>query len=139
MVIKGKLRAPLYGKRPAGSFSKLNTFSDGFRVLFEIVPDAASPTNRSRSSAVSASGFSVLGLLVGRAARQPVLCRGPGLQCGERHRGIGLVILSFLSTGYLELILNSINLRLLEIEKLIWKASGKAAAVVAGWLVGSAK
>lgn len=40
-----------------------------------------------------------------------------------------LVILSFLSTG-IGLILNSINLRLLEIEKLVWKAPAKPPLVV---------
>jgi glycosyltransferase involved in cell wall biosynthesis len=109
-----------YRARPEGSFSKLNTFSDGFRVLLKLLLIVKS---------YKPLTFFGLGSL---------LCLFLGLAAGSRPiyefikfhyvyavpsaiLAAALVLLAFLSLA-LGLILNSINLRLLELEKLVAKA-----------------
>ncbi len=121
MVIK-EIRAP-YGKRPEGSFSKLNTFSDGFRVLLKLFLMLKSYKPLTFFGSLSL-GLLLLGLLVGvRPVHQFIVDRHvSSVTCAIIAPS--LAILSFLSAG-IGLILNSINLRLLEIEKLVWKAPAK--------------
>jgi glycosyltransferase involved in cell wall biosynthesis len=110
-----------YRARPEGSFSKLNTFSDGFRVmlrLFLIVKSYKPLTFFGGIALV----LCLLGLGVGSlpvydfvADPNHFVHRVPSAILAA-----ALVTLSFFSLG-LGLILNSINLRLLELEKLITK------------------
>jgi glycosyltransferase involved in cell wall biosynthesis len=121
LVIK-EIVAP-YRERPAGSFSKLSTFSDGLAVLLKL--------------------FLIL------KSYKPLtffgICSGVLLLCGlgagarpvyefvtERYvhavpsaiLAAAFVLLAFLSLG-LGLVLNSTNLRLLELERLICKRLSK--------------
>jgi glycosyltransferase involved in cell wall biosynthesis len=108
-----------YGARPEGSFSKLKTGSDGLRVLMKLFLMVKSYKPLTFFGSLSI-GFMLAGLLVGIR---------PVLEFIQTHyiRAVpsailasSLVILSFFSLG-LGLILNSVNLRLLEVEKLIRK------------------
>ena len=122
LVIK-EMPSP-YRARPEGSFSKLNTFSDGFRVLLKmfLIIKSYKP--------LTFFGFlSLLLLALGFfAGLRPVY-----EYITERYvhavpsaiLAAALVMLSFFSLG-LGLILNSINLRLLEVEKLIAKGQSES-------------
>jgi glycosyltransferase involved in cell wall biosynthesis len=121
MVIK-EMSAP-YRARPAGSFSKLSTFSDGGKVmlrLFLIMKSYKPLTFFGLWSIL----FFVLGLGAGARpvyeyfAYQYVYALPSAILAG------GLVVLSFLALS-LGLILNSTNMRFLELEKLVLKAGGK--------------
>lgn len=118
LVIR-EMPAP-YRARPAGSFSKLNTFRDGFRVLLRLflILKSYKPLT---FFGIWSMVFFVLGLAVGSR---------PIFEFVETHYvstvpsailAAALVLLSFLSLA-LGLILNSVNLRLLELEKLVAKA-----------------
>jgi glycosyltransferase involved in cell wall biosynthesis len=117
-VIK-ELPAP-YRARPEGSFSKLNTFSDGFLVLLRLFL-----IMRSYKPLTFFGAISILLLLLGLAAGLR-----PIVEYFRFHYvyavpsavlAAALVLLAFFSLG-LGLILNSMNLRMLELEKLIAKA-----------------
>jgi glycosyltransferase involved in cell wall biosynthesis len=119
LVIK-EIQAP-YRSRPEGSFSKLRTFSDGFAVLLKLLL-----VLKSYKPLTFFGSLSIVLLVLGLAAGfRPVY-----EYATERYvhtvpsavLAASLVILSFLTLG-LGLILNSINLRLLEIERLISKRS----------------
>jgi glycosyltransferase involved in cell wall biosynthesis len=108
-----------YRERPIGSFSKLSTFSDGFAVilkLFLILKSYKPLTFFGLCSLI----FLLLGLVAGA---RPVY-----EFCTERYvhavpsaiLAAALVLLACFTLG-LGLILNSTNLRLLELEKLITK------------------
>jgi hypothetical protein len=108
-----------YGARPEGSFSKLKTGSDGLRVLLKLFMIIKSYKPLTSFGALSIL-FMVAGLLAGFR---------PVLEFVRYHYiyavpsailAAALIILSFLSLG-VGLILNSVNLRLLEVEKLIRK------------------
>ncbi|HTB83406.1 MAG TPA: glycosyltransferase [Candidatus Sulfotelmatobacter sp.] len=121
-VIK-ELPAP-YRARPEGSFSKLNTFSDGFLVLLRLFLIVKSYKPLTFFGSISLILF-LLGLAVGSLpvydfATDPnhFVHRVPSAILAS-----ALMLLSFFSLG-LGLILNSMNLRLLELEKLVAK-SGK--------------
>ena len=117
LVIK-EIAAP-YRERPVGSFSKLNTFSDGFAVLLRLFLILKS------YKPLTFFGLgSILLLLFGLAAgSRPVY-----EYVTERYvyavpsaiLAAALVLLAFLSLG-LGIILNSTNLRLLELEKILCK------------------
>ncbi|MSU35401.1 MAG: glycosyltransferase [Pedosphaera sp.] len=73
LVIK-EIRAPC-GKRPEGSFSKLNTFSDGFRVLLKLFLMLKSYKPLTFFGSISI-GLLLLGMLVGvRPVRQFIVDR----------------------------------------------------------------
>jgi glycosyltransferase involved in cell wall biosynthesis len=110
-----------YRARPEGSFSKLNTFSDGFRVLLRLflIVKSYKPLTFFGSIAI------VLFLLGIAAGSLPVydFVTDPNHFVHRVPSAIlaaALVMLSFFSLG-LGLILNSMNLRLLELEQLIAK------------------
>ncbi len=118
-VIK-EMPAP-YRARPEGSFSKLNTFSDGFLVLLRLFLILKSYKPLTFFGGVSIILF-LLGLAVGSLPVHDYLTdlnhyvhRVPSAILAA-----ALVLLAFFSLG-LGLILNSVNLRLLELEKLITK------------------
>ena len=118
-VIK-EMPAP-YGARPEGSFSKLNTFSDGFRVLlrlFLIVKSYHPLTFFGGSSMV----LFALGLLAGARPVYEYVVDRYVYAVPSAILAASLMMLAFFSLG-LGLILNSINLRLLELEKLVAKGS----------------
>jgi glycosyltransferase involved in cell wall biosynthesis len=108
-----------YRARPEGSFSKLNTFSDGFRVLLRLVLIIKSykPLTFFGSLALVLLAF---GLAAGALPVYEFFTKHdvPNEACAIL--AASLVLLSFFSLG-LGLILNSMNLRLLELEKLITK------------------
>jgi glycosyltransferase involved in cell wall biosynthesis len=117
LVIK-EIAAP-YRARPEGSFSKLRTYSDGLLVILKLFLILRS------YKPLAFFGLCSLGLLgLGLAAgARPVY-----EYATERYvyavpsaiLAASLVLLAFLALG-LGLILNSTNLRLLELEKLICK------------------
>jgi glycosyltransferase involved in cell wall biosynthesis len=115
-----ELPAP-YRARPEGSFSKLNTFSDGLHVLLRLFLMV-----KSYKPLTFFGGLALVLLALGLAAGvMPVyefikfhfVYRVPSAILAA-----ALVMLAFFSLG-LGLILNSINLRLLELEKLVINAS----------------
>lgn len=123
MVIQ-EMPAP-YRSRPEGSFSKLNTFSDGFRVLLKLFLIL-----KSYKPLTFFGGISLILLLLGLAVGSlPVYDYVTDPQ-HYVHRvpsailAAALVMLSFFSLG-LGLILNSVNLRLLELEKLLVKGGNR--------------
>ena len=119
LVIK-EMPAP-YRSRPEGSFSKLNTFSDGFRVLLKLflIVKSYKPLTFFGAGSLLLLG---LGLLAGtRPVYQYIVYRYV-YAIPSAILAAALVMLAFFSLG-LGLILNSINLRLLELEKLVAKVS----------------
>jgi len=119
-VIK-ELPAP-YRARPEGSFSKLNTFSDGFLVLLRLFLIL-----KSYKPLTFFGGISLILFALGLAAGSlPVydFITDPNHYVHRVPSAIlaaSLMLLAFFSLG-LGLILNSMNLRLLELEKLVAKA-----------------
>ena len=108
-----------YRARPAGSFSKLNTFSDGFRVLLRLalIIKTYKPLTFFGSLALI---LFALGLAVGMLPVYEFITEHYVHRLPSAILAASLVLLSFFSLG-LGLILNSMNLRLLELEKLITK------------------
>jgi glycosyltransferase involved in cell wall biosynthesis len=120
-VIK-EMPAP-YGVRPEGSFSKLNTFSDGFGVLLKLflIVKSYKPLTFFGGGSLLLFG---LGLLAGaRPVYQYIVYRYV-YAVPSAILAAALVTLAFFSLG-LGLILTSINLRLLELEKLVTKGSAR--------------
>jgi glycosyltransferase involved in cell wall biosynthesis len=118
-VIK-EMPAP-YRARPAGSFSKLNTFSDGLRVLLRLFLILKSYKPLTFFGGASMVLF-LIGLAVGSLPVHDYLT-DPNHYVHRVPSAIlaaSLMLLAFFSLG-LGLILNSVNLRLLELEKLITK------------------
>ena len=116
-VIK-ELPAP-YRARPEGSFSKLNTFSDGFLVLLRLFLMLKSYKPLTFFGGVAISLF-LLGLLVGIRPVYEFVTVHYVYAVPSAILAAALVMLSFFSIG-LGLILNSMNLRLREIEQFIAK------------------
>ncbi|MGB7749240.1 MAG: glycosyltransferase family 2 protein [Verrucomicrobiia bacterium] len=117
LVIK-ELPAP-YRARPEGSFSKLSTVSDGFRVLlklFLIIKSYKPLTFFGMGSLV----LLVLGLAVGYRPVYEYITERYVHALPSAILAASLIVMAFFSLG-LGLILNSVNLRLLELEKLIGK------------------
>ncbi len=116
-VIK-EIAAP-YRARPEGSFSKLSTFSDGFKVilkLFLILRSYKPLTFFGIGSLV----LLLMGLLAGLRPVIEYVRDRYVYAVPSAILAAALVLLSFLSLS-LGLILNSTNLRLLELEKMICK------------------
>ena len=110
-----------YRARPAGSFSKLNTFSDGLRVLLRLFLIVKSYKPLTFFGSLALVLF-VLGLLAGAMPVYEYLTDPKHYvhRVPSAILAAALVMLSCFSLG-LGLILNSMNLRLLEIEKLVTK------------------
>jgi len=110
-----------YRARPAGSFSKLNTFSDGFRVLLRLFLIVKTYKPLTFFGGLSL-GFLVLGVAAGVLPVYDYLTDPKHFvhHVPSAILAASLVLLAFFSLG-LGLILNSMNLRLLEIEKFILK------------------
>jgi glycosyltransferase involved in cell wall biosynthesis len=115
LVLK-EVSAP-YRERPAGSFSKLNTFTDGFRVLLRLVLIL-----KSYKPLTFFGLLSILFFLLGLAAgARPVyefatLRYVYALPSAVLAAALMLISCLMLSLG---LILNSLNLRLLDLETFI--------------------
>lgn len=108
-----------YRNRPEGSFSKLNTFSDGFRVLLKLLLILKSYKPLTFFG-LGSLAFLGLGLAVGSRPIYEFIQYRYVYTVPSAILAAALVLLSFFSLG-LGLILNSINLRLLELEKLVVK------------------
>jgi glycosyltransferase involved in cell wall biosynthesis len=117
LVIK-EIAAP-YRARPLGSFSKLRTFSDGFAVLLKLFLILKSYKPLTFFGLCSLALF-LLGLGAGARPIYEYLTERYVFAVPSAILAASLVLLSFFSLG-LGLILNSTNLRLLELEKLICK------------------
>jgi glycosyltransferase involved in cell wall biosynthesis len=122
LVIK-EVQAP-YGTRPEGSYSKLKTGTDGMLVLLKLFLMIRSYK--------PLTFFGGAGILLALTAL--VAAVGPLSELVRNHSvhsiaslvlAMSFIILSFLSLG-LGLVLNSVNLRLLEVEKLIQKSDSNA-------------
>ena len=122
MVIQ-EMPAP-YGARPEGSFSKLNTFSDGFRVLLRLFLILKSYKPLTFFGGGSFVLFA-LGLLAGARPVYEYVVHRYVYAVPSAILAAALMLLAFFSLG-LGLILNSINLRLLELEKLVVKESTRS-------------
>lgn len=106
-----------YRARPAGSFSKLNTVKDGFLVLLRLflILKSYKPLTFFGGLAV---GLFLLGLLAGARPIYEFIVYRYVFAVPSAVLAAALMILSFGSLG-VGVILTSINLRLLELEKLI--------------------
>ena len=113
-----ELPAP-YRARPAGSFSKLNTFSDGFLVLLRLflILKSYKPLTFFGGLSLLLAG---LGLLIGSLPVYDYFTDPNHFvhRVPSAILAAALMLLAFFSLG-IGLILNSINLRLLELEKVI--------------------
>jgi len=110
-----------YRARPEGSFSKLNTFSDGFRVLLKLFLILKSYKPLTFFGLISI-GLVVLGLAAGARPVYEYFAKHYVYAVPSAILAASLMMLAALSLG-LGLILNSVNLRLLELERLICKRS----------------
>ena len=120
MVIK-EVQAP-YRARPEGSFSKLNTVTDGFAVILRLFLIVKSYKPLTFFGLTSVTLF-FLGLAIGS---RPIYQYFTGRHVAAVSSAIlaaAVILLSCLSLG-LGLILNSTNLRMLELERLICKRTG---------------
>jgi len=117
LVIK-EIAAP-YRARPEGSFSKLSTFSDGFAVILKLFLILRSYKPLTFFGLCSL-GLLLLGLGAGARPVYEYVTERYVYAVPSAILASALVLLAFLSLG-LGLILNSTNLRLLELEKLIGK------------------
>ncbi len=124
MVVK-EIEAP-YGERPAGSFSKLRTLPDGLRVLLRLFL-----LLRSYKPLTLFGSVAIL-LFLGTVAAGTL----PLIELIEQHRVISrasaiLAISGFMLTCLslaLGLVLSSVNLRLLELERVVIKRINGAKA-----------
>lgn len=117
LVIK-EIAAP-YRARPEGSFSKLRTFSDGLLVMLKLFLILKSYKPLTFFGLCSIALFG-LGLLAGARPVYEYITERYVYAIPSAVLASSLVLLAFLTLG-LGLILNSTNLRLLELEKLISK------------------
>lgn len=117
MVIK-EIEAP-YGARPEGSFSKLRTYSDGTRVLLRLFLMLKSYKPLTFFGIISIILF-LLGLAAGARPIYEYVTERYVYALPSAVLAAALVLLAFFTLG-LGLILNSTNLRLLELERLISK------------------
>jgi glycosyltransferase involved in cell wall biosynthesis len=117
LVIK-EITAP-YRERPEGSFSKLNTFSDGFLVLFKLFMILKSYKPLTFFGIWSILFFS-FGLAAGARPIYEYITKSYVYAVPSAILAAALVLLACLSLS-LGLILNSVNLRLLELERLVCK------------------
>jgi len=112
-----------YRARPEGSFSKLSTFSDGILVLLRLFLILKS-YNPLTFFGLSSIALFILGLAAGARPVYEYITERYVHAVPSAILAAALVLLSFFSLG-LGLILNSTNLRLLELEKLILKRERK--------------
>jgi hypothetical protein len=121
LVIK-EIVAP-YRARPQGSFSKLRTFSDGFAVILRLflILKSYKPLTFFGSCSIV---LTVLGLAAGARPVYEYVTERFVYAVPSAMLAASLVLLAFLSLG-LGLILNSTNLRMLELERLIWKRTAR--------------
>jgi glycosyltransferase involved in cell wall biosynthesis len=121
LVIK-EITAP-YRERPEGSFSKLSTFSDGFKVLLKLflILKSYKPLT---FFGIWSGIFLVLGLATGARPIYEFVTERYVHAVPSAILASALVLLAFLALG-LGLILNSVNLRLLELERLLCKQLGQ--------------
>lgn len=117
LVIK-EISAP-YRARPEGSFSKLSTLSDGLRVVLKLFLILKSYKPLTFFGICSIVLF-VLGCAAGARPVYEYATERYVHAVPSAILAASLVLLAFLTLG-LGLILNSTNLRLLELEKLICK------------------
>jgi glycosyltransferase involved in cell wall biosynthesis len=117
LVIK-EIAAP-YGARPEGSFSKLRTVSDGLLVMLKLflILKSYKPLT---FFGLCSIGFLGLGLAAGSRPVYEYITERYVYAVPSAVLAAALVLLAFLALG-LGLILNSTNLRLLELEKLVCK------------------
>jgi glycosyltransferase involved in cell wall biosynthesis len=108
-----------YRARPEGSFSKLSTVSDGIRVLLKLFLILKS-YNPLTFFGLSSIVLLILGLAAGARPVYEYITERYVHAVPSAVLAAALVLLAFFSLG-LGLILNSTNLRLLELEKLILK------------------
>ena len=108
-----------YRARPEGSFSKLSTVSDGIRVILKLFVIMKSYKPLTFFGIGSILLF-VLGLAAGSRPVYEYITERYVYAVPSAILAAALVLLAFFSLG-LGLILNSTNLRLLELEKLICK------------------
>lgn len=106
-----------YRARPEGSFSKLNTFSDGFLVLLRLflIVKSYKPLTFFGIGSLILFG---LGLAAGFLPVYEFFTEHYVHRVPSAILAATLMMLAFCSLG-IGLILNSINLRLLEVEKLV--------------------
>jgi glycosyltransferase involved in cell wall biosynthesis len=124
-MVMHEFQAP-YGVRPEGSFSKLKTFSDGFRVILKLllILKSYKPLTFFGLCAVL---ILVLGLAAGARPVYEYFAEGYVYAVPSAVLAAALVLLACLSLA-LGLILNSINLRLLEVERLMTKRIARLAS-----------
>jgi glycosyltransferase involved in cell wall biosynthesis len=117
MVIR-EIPAP-YRARPEGSFSKLNTVSDGTRVMLKmfLILKSYKPLT---FFGLCSIGLFVLSLAAGARPVYEYFAKHYIYAIPSAILAAALMLLSFSALG-LGLILNSTNLRLLEVERLISK------------------
>jgi glycosyltransferase involved in cell wall biosynthesis len=120
LVLK-EVQAP-YGVRPEGSFSKLRTGADGLAVLLRLFLMLKSYKPLTFFG-ICSLGLSGLALAAGALPVYEYFTERYVHTVPRAVLAASLVLLAFLSFS-LGLILNSINLRLLELEKLITKKPG---------------
>ena len=118
LVLK-EISAP-YRERPAGSFSKLNTFSDGFRVLLKLFLILKSYKPLTLFGTTGAA-LLLLGLAAGARPVYEYFSYRYIYAVPSAVLAAALVLLASLSFG-VGLILNTVNLRLLEIETQLRRA-----------------
>ena len=117
LVIK-EISAP-YRARPAGSFSKLRTVSDGFAVVLRLFLILKSYKPLTFFGLCSIA-LLVLGLAAGTRPVYEYITERYVHAVPSAILAAAMVLLAFFTLG-LGLILNSTNLRLLELEKLLCK------------------
>lgn len=117
LVLK-EIEAP-YRERPEGSFSKLSTFSDGFKVIFKMFLMLKSYKPLTFFGILSGLIFT-FGLLAGARPLYEFATTYRVLSIPSAVLAATLMVLAFFTFG-LGLILNSTNLRLLELEKVVIK------------------
>lgn len=108
-----------YRERPAGSFSKLNTFSDGFAVLLKLFLIVKSYKPLTFFGILS-GGLFLIGLAAGARPVYEYLTRDWVYAVPSAILAAALILLASFTMG-LGLVLNSTNLRLLELERLLCK------------------
>jgi glycosyltransferase involved in cell wall biosynthesis len=115
LVIK-EIAAP-YRARPEGSFSKLRTVSDGLRVMLKLflILRSYKPLT---FFGLCGLGLFALGLAAGARPVYEYITARYVYAVPSAILAASLVLLAFLTLG-LGLLLNSTNLRLLELEKLV--------------------
>jgi glycosyltransferase involved in cell wall biosynthesis len=121
LVIR-EIPAP-YGARPKGSFSKLRTLPDGFAVMLRMVLIFKSYKPLTFFGSLSI-GLLLLGLLAGIPPIYQYATARYVYSVPLAVLAASLMVLSFLSLG-IGLTLNSVNLRLLELEKILHRTPDK--------------